>query len=197
MQGLRVICEAGPLPVVGIGGIGASAILGAVNAGSKQIVAVDPVASKRDRALKLGATHTAASLGEAIPLLQDITWGRMANQLVMCMGVGDGQLLIQALGCVGKRGRVIITNIHPAFELSAAVNLFDLTLQEKSIRGSLFGSGNPRADVPKLLELYAAGLLPLDDLVTNTYPLERINEGYEDMLNGTNIRGVLLFDDAK
>ena len=87
-----------------------------------------------------------------------------------------------------------MTNIHRASELSASVSLLDLTLQEKVVQGSLFGSGNPRADVPKLLELYAAGQLPLDDLVTRTYPLERINEGYEDMLNGTNIRGVLVFD---
>ncbi len=180
--------------VVGIGGIGASALLGARHAGAKQVVAVDPVESKRERALVLGATHTAASLGEAIGLVKEITWGRMANQLVLCMGVGEGQLLMQALACVGKRGRVIVTNIHPASELSASISLLDLTLQEKSVHGSLFGSGNPRADVPKLLELFAAGQLPLDDLVTQTYPLDRINDGYEDMLSGTNIRGVLLFD---
>jgi S-(hydroxymethyl)glutathione dehydrogenase/alcohol dehydrogenase len=182
------------LVVVGVGGIGASALLGAAHAGAKQIVAVDPVESKRERASSLGATHTASSLAEALPLVKEITWGRMANQLVLCMGVGDGELLVQALGCVGKRGRVIVTNIHPASELTASISLLDLTLQEKTVQGSLFGSGNPRADVPKLLELFAAGQLPLDDLVTQTYPLKRINDGYEDMRNGTNIRGVLLFD---
>jgi len=181
--------------IVGVGGIGASAILGAVAAGAKQIVAVDPIDSKRDRALKLGATHTAPSLGEAMTLLQDITWGRMANQLVLSMGVGDGQLLIQALGCVGKRGKVIVTNIHPAMELGASISLLDMTLNEKVVQGSLFGSGNPRNDIPKLLELFAAGQLPLDDLVTNTYSLAQINQGYADMLDGTNIRGVILFDD--
>jgi NDMA-dependent alcohol dehydrogenase len=178
--------------VVGIGGIGASALLGARAAGAKQIVAVDPVGSKRERALAFGATHTAPSLGEARNLIKEITWGRMANQLVMCMGVGDGQLLLDALSCVGKRGEVVVTNIHPASEISVSMSLLDLTLQEKVVRGSLFGSGNPRADVPKLLELHAAGELPLDQLVTQTYPLERINDGYEDMRDGTNIRGVLL-----
>ncbi len=180
--------------VVGIGGIGASAILGAKAAGAKQILAVDPIDSKRDRALALGATHTAASLDEAMGLLGEITWGRMANQLIFTMGVGDGQLLIQGLACVGKRGTVVVTNIHPALEMSAAVSLLDLTLNEKRIQGSLFGSGNPRADIPKLLELYAAGQLPLDDLITNTYPLEGVNSGYEDMRSGKNVRGVLIYD---
>ena len=180
--------------VVGFGGIGASAVLGAVSAGAKQIVVVDPVASKRERALRLGATHVAATMTEARPLVQEITWQRMANQLVLCMGVGDGQQLADALALVGKRGRVVVTNIHPAMEISATVSLMDLTLHEKAVVGSLFGSGNLRADIPKLLELYAAGALPLDDLVTNTYPLKSINDGYEDMRNGTNIRGVLVFD---
>lgn len=180
--------------IVGVGGIGASAILGAVSAGAKQILAVDPVDSKRERALQLGATHTAASLTDAMGVLGEITWGRMANQLIFTMGVGDGQLLIQGLACVGKRGVVVITNIHPAMELSANVSMLDLTLNEKQIKGSLFGSGNPRADIPKLLELYAAGQLPLDDLITTTYPLSGVNDGYEDMRSGKNVRGVLIYD---
>jgi len=181
--------------VVGVGGIGASAVLGAKAAGAKQILAVDPIDSKRERALALGATHTAANLGEAMGVLGEITWGRMANQLIFTMGVGDGQLLAQGLACIGKRGTVVVTNIHPAMEMSAAVSLLDLTLNEKRIQGSLFGSGNPRADIPKLLELYAAGQLPLDDLITRTYPLEGVNDGYDDMRSGANIRGVLTYVD--
>lgn len=181
------------IAIVGVGGIGASAILGAKAAGAKQILAVDPIDSKRERALALGATHTAASLEEAKAVLSDITWNRMANQLIFTMGVGDGSLLIEGLACVGKRGTVVVTNIHPATELSANVSLLDLTLNEKKIVGSLFGSGNPRADIPKLLELYAAGQLPLDDLITRTYPLAGVNDGYEDMRTGANIRGVLVY----
>lgn len=181
------------IAIVGVGGIGASAILGAKAAGAKQILAVDPIDSKRERALALGATHTAASLEEAKAVLSDITWNRMANQLIFTMGVGDGSLLIEGLACVGKRGTVVVTNIHPATELSANVSLLDLTLNEKKIVGSLFGSGNPRADIPKLLELYAAGQLPLDDLITRTYPLAGVNDGYEDMRSGANIRGVLVY----
>jgi S-(hydroxymethyl)glutathione dehydrogenase/alcohol dehydrogenase len=89
---------------------------------------------------------------------------------------------------------VVVTNIHPALEMSATMSLLDLTLMEKQVVGSLFGSGNPRADIPKLLGLYREGQLDLDGLVTNTYTLEDVNQGYADMRDGTNIRGVIVFD---
>ena len=65
---------------------------------------------------------------------------------------------------------------------------------EKQLIGSLFGSGNPREDIPQLLELYREGLLDLDGLVTNEYPIEGINDGYDEMRGGKNIRGVLVYD---
>jgi NDMA-dependent alcohol dehydrogenase len=180
--------------VVGIGGIGANAIQGARLAGAKRIIAIDPVEFKREKAMEFGATHTAASMEEAQPLIQELTWGTMANKVIMTMGVGSGELLIQALGLAAKRGRVVVTNIHPAMELSANISLLDLTLMEKQVVGSLFGSGNPRADIPKLLSLYREGQLDLDGLVTKTYPLEGVNEGYDDMREAKNIRGVLVYD---
>ena len=171
--------------VVGIGGIGANAIQGAKLAGAKRIIAIDPLENKRERAMDFGATHTAASLEEALPLITDITWGTMANKVIMTMGVGDGQALAGALAIASKRGRVVITNVHPALEMQAQVNLFDLTLMEKQVVGSLFGSGNPRYDIPKLLGLWREGQLDLDGLVTKTYTLDGVNEGYEDMRAGT------------
>jgi S-(hydroxymethyl)glutathione dehydrogenase/alcohol dehydrogenase len=180
--------------VVGIGGIGANAIQGARLAGAKRIVAIDPVEFKREKAMEFGATHTAASMAEALPLLQDITWGTMANKVIMTMGVGSGAVMAEALALTAKRGRVVVTNIHPAMEMSASMSLLDLTLMEKQVVGSLFGSGNPRADIPKLLGLYREGQLDLDGLVTQTYALEDVNDGYEAMRNGENIRGVLVYD---
>jgi NDMA-dependent alcohol dehydrogenase len=180
--------------VVGVGGIGANAIQGARLAGAKQIWAIDPVEFKREKAMEFGATHTAASMEEALPLIQQASWGTMANKVIMTMGVGDGGLLAQGLALTAKRGRLVVTNIHPAMEMSANVSLLDLTLMEKQVVGSLFGSGNPRADIPKLLSLYRDGQLDLDGLVTRTYPLEGVNEGYEAMREGTNIRGVLVYD---
>jgi len=180
--------------VVGCGGIGANAIQGAKIAGAKRIIAIDPVEFKREKAMEFGATHTAASMEEALPLIQELTWGTMANKVLMTMGVGDGNLIGQAMALTAKRGRVVVTNIHPALETTgAAMSLLDLTLMEKQLVGSLFGSGNPRADIPKLLGLYREGQLDLDGLVTKTYSLEDINEGYQDMRDGKNIRGVLVY----
>ena len=189
--------EVGPgdiVAIVGVGGIGANAIQGAKLAGAKQIWAIDPIESKRERAMEFGATHTAASMAEAMEPLGEASWGTMANKVIMTMGVGNGELLIEALALASKRGRVVVTNIHPATEMSANVSLLDLTLMEKQVVGSLFGSGNPRADIPKLLNLYRDGQLDLDGLVTKTYTLDQVNDGYSDMRDGNNIRGVMVYD---
>lgn len=189
--------EVGPgdtVAVVGAGGIGSNAIQGARLAGAKRIIAIDPVEFKREKAMEFGATHTASSMAEALPLIQELTWGTMANKVIMTMGVGSGELIGEALALTAKRGRVVVTNIHPAMEYSASMSLLDLTLMEKQVVGSLFGSGNPRADIPKLIGLYREGQVDLDGLVTNTYTLDGVNDGYEAMRAGTSIRGVLKFD---
>jgi NDMA-dependent alcohol dehydrogenase len=189
--------EVGPgdvVAVVGIGGIGANAIQGARLAGAKQIWAIDPLENKREKAMEFGATHTAASLEDALPAITEATYGRLATKTIMTMGVGSGELLASALAITAKRGRVVVTNIHPALEVSANVSLLDLTLMEKQVVGSLFGSANPRADIPKLLELWREGQLDLDGLVTKTYDLDGVNDGYEDMRAGNNIRGVMVYD---
>jgi NDMA-dependent alcohol dehydrogenase len=188
--------EVGPgdiVAVVGVGGIGANAIQGAKLAGAKQIWAIDPIESKREKAMEFGATHTAASMAEAMEPLGAASWGTMANKVIMTMGVGSGAVLIEALALASKRGRVVVTNIHPAMEMTANVSLLDLTLMEKQVVGSLFGSGNPRADIPKLLALYREGQLDLDGLVTQTYTLDQVNDGYDDMRAGKNIRGVMVY----
>ncbi len=189
--------EVGPgdtVAVVGAGGIGSNAIQGARLAGAKRIIAIDPVEFKREKAMEFGATHTASSMAEALPLIQELTWGTMANKVIMTMGVGSGEVIGEALALTAKRGRVVVTNIHPAMEYSASMSLLDLTLMEKQVVGSLFGSGNPRADIPKLIGLYREGQVDLDGLVTNTYTLDGVNDGYEAMRAGTSIRGVLKYD---
>ena len=180
--------------VVGVGGIGANAIQGAKLAGAKQIWAIDPLENKREKAMEFGATHTAASMAEALPAIQEASWGRMANKVIMTMGVGSGQLMAEAMALASKRGRVVVTNIHPALQMDAQLNFFDLTVMEKQVVGSLFGSANPRVDIPKLLELWRQGQLDLDGLVTKTYTLDGVNDGYDDMRAGNNIRGVMLYD---
>jgi Zn-dependent alcohol dehydrogenase len=79
--------------------------------------------------------------------------------------------------------------------MDVTLNLMQLTIMEKQIVGSIFGSANIHADIPKLLKIYRDGQLDLDSMVTNTYKLGDINQGYQDMRDGKNIRGVLVYDD--
>ena len=189
--------EVGPgddVAVVGVGGIGINAIQGARLAGAERIFAIDPVEFKREQAKRFGATHVAASVEEAVELIGEATSGRMCGKVIVAMGVGSGAMMAGILALASKRGRVVVTNIHPVTELDVTMSLLDLTLMEKQVVGSLFGSANPRADIPKLLDLYRAGQLDLDGLVTKTYALGDVNQGYQDMRDGKNIRGVLIYE---
>ena len=180
--------------VIGVGGIGINAVQGARFAGAAQIIAVDPVEFKRENAQKLGATHTASSMEEALPLVMDLTAGQMADAAIITTGEGKGEYLQPAMSLVGKDSTVVFTSIAPMTQMEAKVSLFELAMFNKQIRGTIFGSQNPRYAIPKLLDLYRKGQLKLDELITKTYTLDQINEGYQDMRDGKNIRGVITFD---
>jgi S-(hydroxymethyl)glutathione dehydrogenase/alcohol dehydrogenase len=179
--------------IIGAGGIGSNAIQGARVAGCAYVIAIDPVEFKRTKALEFGATHTFATVEEAMPVVTELTRGRLADACILTTDVAEGAYVLPALSLVGKTGRVVITAIGHPTELQISASLFELTLYEKSIRGSLFGSSNPRVDIPKLLELYGTGQLKLDELVTREYSLDDINLGYQDMRDGLNIRGLVRF----
>lgn len=179
--------------VIGVGGIGSNAVQGARIAGCRYVIAIDPVAFKREKALEFGATHAFATVDEAWPVVADLTRGQLADACIITTGVAEGSYILPALSLVGKRGRVVVTAIGHPDEESFSGSLFELTLYEKSIKGSLFGSSNPQMDIPRLLELYNLGQLKLDELITKEYALEDINEGYEDMRQGHNIRGLIRF----
>lgn len=188
--------EVGPgenVVVIGVGGIGAAAIQGARLAGAERIFAVDPSEFKREQAQHFGATHVASSIQEAFPLVQEVTWGRMANKIICAMGVGHGDMMAGIMALCAKRGTVVVTNIHPALEMDVKMSMTDLTLMEKRVVGSIFGSANMRFDIPKLCELYRQGQLDLDGMVTRTYDLADINQGYQDMRDARNVRGVLVY----
>jgi NDMA-dependent alcohol dehydrogenase len=189
--------EVGPgddVVVIGVGGIGASAIQGARLAGAEHIFAIDPLPWKREMAETFGATHTAASIEEATALVNEVTWGKNADKVICTMGVGEGRLMESIMQLTAKGGRVVVTNIHPMSETDVTLSLTWLTLLEKQIVGTIFGSANIRYDIPHLLKLYDQGQLDLDNMVTQNYKLEEINQGYADMLAGKNIRGVLRYE---
>ena len=119
--------------VVGVGGIGVNAVQGAKLAGARVVAAIDPVEFKREKAMELGATHTYASIAEAMAGLGDSTWGRGFDKVIMTMGVGNGDVLGEAFHLGGKRSKIVVTNIHPTAEQSMAVPGAFLTLFEKQI----------------------------------------------------------------
>jgi len=163
-------------------------------AGARVVAAIDPVEFKREKAMEFGATHTFASIEEAQASLGDTTWDRGYDKVIMTMGTGDGETLGEAFNLGGKRSKIIITNLHSTAEGTISVPAIMMTMMEKQVIGSLFGSANIRKDIPKLFELYLDGQLKLDELVTKTYTLDEINDGYQAMRDGENIRGVIIYN---
>jgi len=178
--------------VVGAGGVGMNAVQGAALAGAKYVVVVDPVAFKREQAPVFGATHVAATLEEAAATVGDLTRGRWADKAIVTVGEGDPSALAAIMSLVRKAGRVVMTSVTAPAKSTVELSLFELAMFRKELVGCLFGNGNPRYDVPRLLGLYERGSLKLDELITRTYGLDEINTAYQDMRDGRNIRGVLI-----
>jgi len=179
--------------VMGIGGIGANAVQGGRIAGARNIIAIDPVEFKRQKAMELGATHTAENVAEAGPIVGLLTRGQMADAFIITTDTAEGDYIGPALDMVAKRGKVVVTAVGHLTDMQMSGNLFLLTMMEKQIRGSLYGSSNAQHDIPRMLDLYNKGQLKLDELITREYALEDVNQGYEDMRNGINIRGLIRY----
>jgi Zn-dependent alcohol dehydrogenase len=154
---------------------------------------VDPVAFKREQALKLGATHTAPSVEEAQGLVSELTRNRMADSAIITVGVLHGDLIGPVSRLVGKGGNVVVTSVAPMTEDTVTLPLVEFAMSAKNLVGVVMGLTRPLVDIDQIYALYRAGRLPLDDLVTRTYKLDDINTGYADMHRGVNLRGVIAF----
>ncbi len=180
--------------VVGVGGIGANAIQGAKMAGAMNIIAIDTNPDKKEKAEEFGATHFYSSFDDAILHVMEMTRGIMADSCILTPGVTTGDLLEPAINVISKDGTVVVTGLAPMEQREVMLDLFSLSMYNKEIKGSIFGSGSPRSEIPKLLRQYQGGQLKIDELISKTYTLDQINEGYQDMRDGKNIRGVIAFD---
>lgn len=180
--------------VVGVGGIGMNAVQGAKVAGAKHIVAVDPNDFKRTIAPTFGATHTAPDAGSAIELVKELTWGVMADRVVLTPGVVPPDLVMVALMLLRKGGTCVLTGMAKVSDLMVPMSLPDMVSSCKTLKGVLYGEMNPRDAMPKLLSMYEAGTIKLDELVTQKYKLDDINEAMQDLRAGNNIRGVIAFE---
>lgn len=182
--------------IAGIGGVGMGALQGALNAGARNIFAVDPVEWKREQALKFGATHAYPDIFAAMGGVAEVTQGRMASKTIITTGELHGEEIDNYLNITAKGGTCVVTAVANMAKTDVTLNLSMLTLLQKNLQGTIFGGGNPHHDIPQLLSMYKAGRLNLDDMVTRQYKLEQINDGYKDMLEGRNIRGVIRYTDA-
>ncbi|MCL4868159.1 MAG: Zn-dependent alcohol dehydrogenase [Anaerolineae bacterium] len=176
--------------VYGAGGVGLSIIMGAKLAGASQIIAIDTNKTKADLARQFGATHPLLASRDTTAAIRQLTEGRGADYVFEAIGLP--QVQEQCLEAARPGGMVVLVGVSP---MGSGTNLPGaiITRQEKTVTGSYYGSANTARDFPLYANLYRAGQLPLDGLVSRTYSLEQINEAYADMLTGHIARGVILF----
>jgi S-(hydroxymethyl)glutathione dehydrogenase/alcohol dehydrogenase len=180
--------------IFGTGGIGMNAVQGARMAGASNIIAIDPVEMKRELATELGATHAVGSAAEAMALVQELTLGVGADSSIVTVDVVNPEVVQSAFDIIRKGGTEVITGLADLSAVTVTLPGTVMSLFQKTVKGSLFGYSNPMYDIKKLLGLYRNGSLKLDELVTARYSLDEVNQGYEDLHAGKNIRGILVHE---
>jgi S-(hydroxymethyl)glutathione dehydrogenase/alcohol dehydrogenase len=179
--------------IYGIGGVGMSAVQGARIAGAKNIVVVDPQPFKLEKAPEFGATHVAATPEQARDIVFGLTSGVWADKAIVTVGVMNEEVITNAYNIISKAGTLVLTGLGNGGEKAVNISSVDITRSAKRIQGVGGGNLNMNYDIIRLLNLYKSGDLKLDEMITRTYKLEEVNQGYQDMLDGKNIRGVIVF----
>jgi alcohol dehydrogenase (nicotinoprotein) len=179
--------------VIGCGGIGTSVVQGARLAGARMIIVADINDDKLEMMKTFGATHFINNAKENLKdKVHDLTQGRGVDYAFEAIGTKKTQA--ETMEVTGKGGTSVFIGNESFFSESLPTSPEHFALWSKTLLGVLYGGCNPSTDVPRLLQLYKDGLVNLDDMVTKEYRLEQINEGFDDMLAGKNIRGVIRFD---
>jgi NDMA-dependent alcohol dehydrogenase len=177
--------------VFGAGGVGLNVIQGAVIAGANPIIAVDLNERKLGFAKQFGATHTVNAGGtDPVSAILDLTGTRGADYAFEVIGHPD--VVMQAFMAVRRGGKAVVVGVPPAGAMVSVPGML-LPLAEKSLVGSLYGSANMARDVPRLIDLYRAGKLKLDELITRRYRIAQVNEAFTAMEKGEVARGVIVF----
>lgn len=184
--------------IFGIGGVGINAVQGAAVKGASKVVAVDPVDFKLETAEELGATHTInPKEQDPVQRVVDLTNGVGADKAIITIDNVLPEHVGQAFRAVRKGGRVVVTGVARYDHQHIDVSPFELTLFAKEVVGTMYGHSPVNSDLQRYLELYRTGQLKVDELITRTYSHDEINQGYRDMLDGKNIRGVIVYDWAR
>jgi S-(hydroxymethyl)glutathione dehydrogenase/alcohol dehydrogenase len=172
--------------------VGINVIQAASLAGAVDVIAVDVHESKLADAKRFGATHVVNSADlEPEGAIRELTDGRGVD--VAFDVVGIPRVTRQAYDSLARLGKLVVIGIAP-MGAEAGIPMTSLMYEERTIVGSLYGSGTPRQDIGKLIELYRAKKIQLDELITRTWPLEQINEAYDALSRGEVLRSVVTFN---
>ena len=177
--------------VIGLGGVGLAALIGAVAAGARQIVAIDLSEGKLALARSLGATHTVnAGEADAVEQVRDLSAGGVEYAFEFAGSIRALDLAYR----VTRRGGTTVTAGLPPSAATLALSAVSLVAEERTLKGSYIGTCVPARDVPRYIGLYQQGRLPVDRLLTGSMALDDINHGFDLLREGTAIRQVIVFD---
>jgi alcohol dehydrogenase len=180
----------GSAAVVGLGGVGLSALLGALAAGARQIIGIDKLDSKLELARSLGATHTfRADDPDLVARVKAATNGGVEVAIEAASAVAALDIAYK----ITRRGGTTVTVSLPPPNATLNVPAVNLVVEERTLKGSYLGSAVPARDIPHYIALYRAGRLPVDRLVTHRIGLDEINLGFDRLANGEAIRQVIVF----
>ncbi len=176
--------------VIGCGGVGLATINAAKIAGAGRIIAADPIPEKRALAMKLGATDAIDAMADdAAAQIQELSKGGVDHAIEAVGRPASGELAVKSLK---RGGTATILGMMP---LSHQVGLSAMDLLSgKKLQGAIMGGNRFPVDIPRLVDFYMRGLLDLDSIISETIPLERINEGFDQMKRGDAARSVIIFD---
>ena len=178
--------------VIGCGGVGLNVVQGARLAGAARIIACDLLDNKLEFAEEFGATHTINARREnVVEKARELTGGRGVDYAFDA--IGGEQTTLQIIDAIRPGGTAVIVGMA-AMNVRAPIAPYYLALQQKTLKGTMYGSVRPNIDLPRLIDLYMGGRLKIDELISRTYSLDEINDGFEALRSGQVARGVVVFD---
>jgi S-(hydroxymethyl)glutathione dehydrogenase / alcohol dehydrogenase len=194
ITGVGAVLNAAQVPkgsrvaVIGAGGVGLNIVQGAAIAGCETIIAIDRRPAPLAIAKQFGATDAVDASTDAVAAVRGLTNSRGADYVFD--SVGSPATLTTALAASKKGGAVVVTGLSRV-DAQGMINLFPFVMQEKRLIGSVYGSGQPRRDIPQLVSLFQEGRLKLRELVARRYPLAAINEALHALESSDGARGVI------
>ena len=202
ITGVGAVTNAGRVPkgskvaVIGAGGVGLNVVQGAAIAGCERIIAIDVRPNPLEIARQFGATDAigpqpggvADAPADVAAAVRGLSAGRGADFVFDT--VGSPATLTLAFACTRKGGAVVLTGLS-RMDAQAAFPMFPFVMQEKRLLGSVYGSGQPARDIPRLVSLYQEGKLKLGELVSRTYTLDKVNDALTALAASDGARGVI------